>query len=106
MSEVQDTGQPRDGDRDTEESDFDPDFKLEPLPRAADILAELPDYPDSEEEEEVRNIMQMISVKGDSNDTDTLAQVPDHDISFSFYSLQFCSQLYDSLGYSQILLLI
>ena len=76
MSAIKDTGQQRDGDRDTEESDFDPDFKLEPLPRAADILAELPDYPDSEEEEEVRNIMQMISVKpGDSNDMDTEDQV-------------------------------
>ena len=95
MSEVQDTGQPRDGDRDTEESDFDPDFKLEPLPRAADILAELPDYPDSEEEEEVRNIMQMISVKGDSNDTDTPAQVPNLDHDISFFSPQFCCQLYE-----------
>ena len=75
MSDIQDTGQQKDGDRDTEESDFDPDFQLEPLPRAADILAELPDYPDSEEEEEVRNIMQMISVKGDSNDTDTVVKV-------------------------------
>lgn len=74
MSGIQDTGQQKDGDRDTEESDFDPDFQLEPLPRAADILAELPDYPDSEEEEEVRNIMQMISVKGDSNDTDTVVK--------------------------------
>ena len=75
MSDIQDTGQQKDGDRDTEESDFDSDFQLEPLPRAADILAELPDYPDSEEEEEVRNIMQMISVKGDSNDTDTVVKV-------------------------------
>ena len=69
MSEIQDTGQQNDADRDTEESDFDPDFKLEPLPRAADILAELPDYPDSEEEEEVRTIMQMITVKpGEADD--------------------------------------
>ena len=37
-------------DHDTEESEIDTDFKLEPLPRAADIIAELPDYPDSEEE--------------------------------------------------------
>ena len=50
---------------DTEESDFDPDFKLEPLPRAADIIAELPDYPDSDEEAEVRNIIQMIPTPGD-----------------------------------------
>lgn len=73
MSETEDTGQQRDGD--TEESDFDPDFKLEPLPRAADILAELPDYPDSEEEEQVRNIMQMITVKEDPNDTKAVVQV-------------------------------
>ena len=76
MSETEDTGQQKDGD--TEESDFDPDFKLEPLPRAADILAELPDYPDSEEEEQVRNIMQMITVKGDSDDTKTVEQVNIH----------------------------
>ncbi|KAL5265475.1 hypothetical protein ACHWQZ_G006255 [Mnemiopsis leidyi] len=72
MSETEDTGQQRDGD--TEESDFDPDFKLEPLPRAADILAELPDYPDSEEEEQVRNIMQMITVKEDPNDIKAVVQ--------------------------------
>ena len=53
------------GQGDTEESDFDPDFKLEPLPRAADIIAELPDYPDSDEEAEVRTIMQMIPTPGD-----------------------------------------
>ena len=52
-------------DHETEESDFDIDFKLEPLPCAADIIAELPDYPDSEEEDEVRTIMEMINVKTD-----------------------------------------
>lgn len=57
----------KDKDHDTEESDFDIDFKLEPLPCAADIIAELPDYPDSEEEEEVRSIMQMISVSNSSS---------------------------------------
>ena len=56
---------------DTEESDFDPNFKLDPLPKAADIIAELPDYPDSDEEREVRNIMRLIKT------TEPAAAVPE-----------------------------
>ena len=66
MSEINTVKPVRDGD--TEESDFDPDFQLEPLPRASDILAELPDYPDSDEEKEVRDIMKMIPATDDTEE--------------------------------------
>lgn len=59
---------------DTEESDFDPNFKLEPLPKASDIIAELPDYPDSDEEREVRKIMSLIKTNESSGQSNSLPE--------------------------------